>query len=437
MNITTEDRGQCVLFTLDGRADGQGARQWQAAINDRLGKPGWGGVVLDLSGVNYISSAGVRVLAHLHRTCTPSPLFLVGVQDYCMKVLKISGIHKTWPIYSTAAEAVAICQQKISENTAPDVWDTLQTADLPCGRIRVVPGTADRCSARVLGRINNVLDSTITRADIKSKRFSETEYSLGLGGLGGNMDDYFGIMGEMITVGGTMVWLPTDGNDTPDFLTPRNDGEDVLIHTPFSVTMAGEFNMTLIFDSNQPRGTTMSALYRALFDWLRATRPDFRGALALSACAEMGDVYGAGVLRSPVLENKPQNGLQITHQSNYSSWFEYDETPRLTNVTGLITGIGLDLRHSLDDYDRELVGRCFYLNPANTGSMTEMLHNHAVFCPRIRLPARPTSLEKEIAEVTKRGSFDDMRHLFDASTIQRAVIGLSLIANFEPDYEGQ
>ncbi|HSI82631.1 MAG: STAS domain-containing protein [Candidatus Methylacidiphilales bacterium] len=435
MKITTEDRGECILFTLEGRADGGGSREWQAAVNDRLGKPGWRGIVLDLTGVPYISSAGVRVLAHLHRVVTPSPMILVGIGDYCSKVLKISGLLTTWPIYSTPDEAVTFCQQKIAESSAPAHWDELQTVDLSCGTIRIIPGTGDRCSVRVLGEVSKVLNATLTRADIKSKRFSETEYSLGIGGLGGSIEDYYSIMGEMITVGGTMVWLPTDGKDTPDFLTPRTDGGEVRIHTPFSVTVSGDFNLTVVFDSKEPRGTSMTRLYRALFDYVRQTRPGWRGALAIGACAEMGEVYGAGVLKCPIIENKPQNGKLITDPSNYSSWFEYDEKPRLTHVTGLITGIGLDLTQPLDGYDREMVDRCFYFNPANTGSVSELLHNHAVFCPRMRLPQRPTDLEQEIETVTRRGAFDDMRHLFDASTIQRAIIGISLIDYFERDAE--
>ena len=47
----------------------------------------------------------------------------------------------------------------------------------------------------------------VTPAHVFSKTFSEKAYSIGLGGLGDKLDDYFTLMGEMITIGGTMVPL--------------------------------------------------------------------------------------------------------------------------------------------------------------------------------------------------------------------------------------
>lgn len=75
-----------------------------------------------------------------------------------------------------------------------------------------------------------MLYARLGEEDIRSRRFSKTEYSIGLGALGMSVNDCMPFLGEMITIGGTMVWLPTDGNDTPDFLIPKRDTGDITIH---------------------------------------------------------------------------------------------------------------------------------------------------------------------------------------------------------------
>ena len=75
-----------------------------------------------------------------------------------------------------------------------------------------------------MGDLNKVIFARIAEADIREKKFSEVMYSLGLGALGADKKDAMPLLGEMITLHGSMVWLPTDGNNTPDFLTPLDAG---------------------------------------------------------------------------------------------------------------------------------------------------------------------------------------------------------------------
>ena len=49
-----------------------------------------------------------------------------------------------------------------------------------------------------------------------------------------------------MTIGGTMVWLPTDGNDTPDFLSPKKDTGEIVIYTGVNAALEGEFNDVVV-----------------------------------------------------------------------------------------------------------------------------------------------------------------------------------------------
>jgi anti-anti-sigma factor len=425
MEIQTQTIGNTLVITLDGRLDAHGTQIAQRTL-EMLSDASVENIVLDLNRVPYLSSAGLRFFLMVHKWCAAweGRFALVGLQDYCREVLKIGGLEGMFAIHADLDEALAALDAREA------VYET------ECGRFGVTPGARKSGAIEVLGRIEEVLASSITPDRVWSKAFSAKEYSLGLGALGPTTNDVMPLLGEMITIGGTMVWLPTDGNDTPDFLIPRADSETVTIRTGFNASIAGPFNEFMQFRSKSEDGATLSEIYRAVFDLAKGRRSDFRGAVGLAMRAEVSAVYGAGVRKSPIRENAPANGEWITHPSNFDEWFEFDVEPRHRGVTGLICGAGLDLTEDLSVFNQEYLHSTFYLNPANRGSATEMLHNHGVFFSGLPFPDSSTELENEIAAVVEAGDFIDMRHLLDATRVTRALIGVVYVSDFRPDSTG-
>lgn len=446
MNIASRcPQSDVLVLTLAGRLDGAGADALLRALTAGEAANAKH-AVLDLAGVNYLSSAGLRVLlADLkRRRAAGGGLVLAAVQPYCLSVLEIAGFDQALPRHDgvTAALAALGVGEKAgggavgeAGEAGGDSWAAAETFAGEAGALRVRRGSDEAGFIEVAGDINDVLASRITPAHVFSKRFSQKAYSIGLGGLGATLEDYFTLMGEMITIGGTMVWLPCDGSGRPDFLIPKNDSGQVLLRTGFNASLAGPFNDYVEFVSAKPEGATMGELYRLLFDFAKARRPAFKGALGLAMRAQMPAVFGAGVVRAPVAENAPANGLPITDPANFADWFEFDKEPRHRDVTGLIAGCGIDLTSDLSGYTREFLEKTFYYNPANSGASGQTLHNHVVAFNSLPMPEDGCTLEGEIASVVERGDFIDMRHLLDSSTVKRAVIGLIYAQDFRPDAE--
>ena len=69
MNITTTQEGPNPTVRLTGRLDGEGALQLAETL-DRLLRDGRRSVVLDMSGVTYLSSPGTMVLHRAHQDYT-------------------------------------------------------------------------------------------------------------------------------------------------------------------------------------------------------------------------------------------------------------------------------------------------------------------------------------------------------------------------------
>ncbi len=438
MKITCDKRDGILALHPQGRLDAFGTRELQQLLDAQLDETVQG-VIIDLQRVEYLSSAGLRLFLSAARAMEERQGFIAiaGLQAYARQVMNISGLGGRVPEYPGLADARAAAERHVREIGLLAQWDQLETTTTPIGRMRFIPGTEEPGGIEVLGDIQDVLQSRVTPEHIISKPFSETEYSLGLGGLGDRLSDYFGLMGEMVTVGGTMVWLPTDGHDTADFLIPRQDGGEVELRTGFNVSIAGPFNELIYFEADQPTGATIGEIYRALFDLAKERRWDYRGALGIAMRAEMGKIHGSGVLKSPVIDNKPANGKMIIDPSNFESWFEIDRQPRHHDLTGLISGAGVDTTADLSLFDREHLEAAFYVNPGNPPADGQILHNHGVFFNSQPMPDRAVNLEKEISRVVEKGDFLDMRHLLDLSTVKSALIGVVYVQAFRPDPRGR
>jgi anti-anti-sigma factor len=434
IKIVAAGDGKLLILTLEGRVDAFAAKNLQNTIEQQM-KPDIAAVVFDLKGVSYISSAGLRIIMLVSRRMRKGEgaVALCHVGQFCRDVMDTAGFLHFLPVFDTLEQAVDYGLQSIREKEYLQNWEQLEKVELSCGQATIIPVSSEKGEALVTGDIKDVLYSRVTKEGLFSKTFSEAEYSIGLGALGDAVDDYYTVMGEMMTIGGTMVWLPTDGNDTPDFLIPKADTGRVRVRTGFNVSLNGKFNELFYFVGNNPQGVSLEEIYGELFRLARIRRPDYKGALGLAAIVQMPTVFGSGILKSPIIKFAPDNGRMVTDSENLEQWMESDKKPRHTEVTGLICGIGISLQADLSAFDQDILNRIFYLHPANTGGKNQMLHNHGVFFSPQPFPDKAVNLEKQINQVVDQGDFIDMRHLLDASTVKRGLIGVSYLQGLRQD----
>jgi anti-anti-sigma factor len=426
MKIELRKQDGIRIAALAGRLDGFGAKEAEKlVVGETIDAP----LVLDCADLSYLSSAGVRFLLTLQKSASASgsAFALSSLQPFCASVLEMSGLSGLIPVYATAADAVRALQ---AGSAAMEEGERRETAagTFVFHTVGSTKGTID-----ILGEVGNVIDCAITQDSVVGKPFFETEYSLGVGALGGKPEDYLPLMGEAIMVAGAMVWLPTDGNNTPDYMIPRKASTSVVMQTGFNASIRGGFNEFVEFNAAPGRPASVRDIYRALFDLAKTRRPEYRGVLGLAMRAEIHEAFGAGIMKSPLLTNRPANGKMITDPSNYDAWFESDKTPRNQGTTALICGAGEDLTADLSRIDQELLRRMFYINLANKASQDEVLHNHAVFFRNAPAPGGTRDMDVEMRRVVDEAEFVDMRHLLDQTTVSSALIGVSYVQEVRED----
>jgi anti-anti-sigma factor len=99
--------GDVVVVDLKGKLDPRTEERTQQLLLERAA--GARNMVLDLSAVGYVSSAGLRVLLTAAQRVREAGgrLSLCAVPSYIKQVLDLAGFSSMFPIYDTRDEAVA------------------------------------------------------------------------------------------------------------------------------------------------------------------------------------------------------------------------------------------------------------------------------------------------------------------------------------------
>ncbi|MGZ7118276.1 MAG: STAS domain-containing protein [Methanobacterium sp.] len=428
MNIISERTANALIITPKGRLDVFGASKLDEALKTLIKKDDIH-VIIEMGDVQYLSSGGIRVMLRTFQMLVErgGELHLTNINEYPLEVLEMAGFDQIFSIHPNKEKAIEVIDPKKAEIQNLEWKDMPQYIENDI-KLTVFENSKEKITLEVVGDISKVLYASLEEDDIFQRFFSSTEYSIGLGALGGSFEDYITILGEMITIGGTMVWLPTDGNDTPDFLTPKKDTGKVTIHTGFNAALEGDFNEIIILESDKGHGFTISELYAALFKNARQRINNFSGVVSIAMQADISEFYSSGVKISPIDKFRPQNHGMIMEEENMEEWMDVNNVPEYNGETMISFGVGMDLSGDISALEKSALNALFYLHPANLGDKEMLLHNHAVVFKHV--PFEKTSdLDQRIRNIVNEGEFVDMRHLLDNTKIKRAIAGVSYISD--------
>lgn len=108
MEITTIQYKHCDVLTVTGRVDSSTAPQLSEKLNEII-NAGRHKIVLDLAGLEYMSSAGFRALIAAQRTCkhhNQGEVVLVNVPENINNALELAGFTTLFKIFKDLTSAV-------------------------------------------------------------------------------------------------------------------------------------------------------------------------------------------------------------------------------------------------------------------------------------------------------------------------------------------
>jgi len=209
MDIQTHLDGETMHVELAGRLDAA----WSGTVGKTLQETllvGCHSVILDLAQVNYLSSAGIRVLMLLAKQLKSigGKLHISAQSTQVREVLDMVGFHRLIEPPPAAAPSPVATPQRESWS-----WggETYEAYTLDAGA---------RFAGRVAGQPLSPAGS-LALAEPLALRLTADSLALGLGSLGDEVNP--ARAGELLGVAGLAVCLPGDDPSHPDWLVSEGD----------------------------------------------------------------------------------------------------------------------------------------------------------------------------------------------------------------------
>src|SRR5882724_1507247 len=381
MEITQQRRDGRLELLLKGRFDANWADHVGSAIETAI-RAGQHQIDLDLAQVDYLSSAGIRVLVKYfkHLKGAGGTLRVLRVTDPVHAVLKLSGIAG---ILVTTAEvprpALSLAETSRWEKNkvAFEVHDQQSGCVLDC---------------QLHGQPEKFAAGQLRAAESSRVRFDGDVFGLGLGAFGTGAEDTRGRLGECLAVAGSAVAQPTDGSSVPDFQI--SEGQLVPeVSLLYGLTASGGFARLLRLEAAQSeRGViTLAELVEAALENLHTRAAGF------AILAESASVVGAALRRSPALAN----GQSPWNFPGVRDWLSFTTERRDERDVVLILGFAV----------REPAGEAAqFLRRVGPGT-TAQGHFHAAVFPYRPLPKGNLNLKQSVGGLLASESAQTVMHL--------------------------
>jgi anti-sigma B factor antagonist len=113
IEIREEKKDNAIIFLLTGRLDSATSPQVEAKILQSI-EQGSKDIILNFSALDYISSAGIRVLVHCHKQLEKKEgrIFLTAVPKPIENVLYITGFLPYFKIFDNQDQALVALTRK-------------------------------------------------------------------------------------------------------------------------------------------------------------------------------------------------------------------------------------------------------------------------------------------------------------------------------------
>ena len=300
MKITIIPRPSCVVMQVEGRLDATWAEHFLDQAR-AVAREGHHHLRMDASGLEYLSSAGIRSLLRLHRemAAVQGSFRIVHSSAFVEDTLRMSGFDQLLANADEALEARSTDEAQ-SGDDQPVADSSVQARVTDGIRFESFPLRPDATlTCRRLGRWRPW--AVVDGADCANIPITTGAFALGIGAPGRDWTDARDRFGEFLAANGRLAYLAADGAETPDYLVGAERFVPEVIAID-ALRCEGEFSSLLRFSPDAPGAcVTLGDLARCALDGAGAPTVGFLVA------AEVDGLVGVALSRSPGQIEKGQN----------------------------------------------------------------------------------------------------------------------------------
>lgn len=323
MEIHRQPQPEMMVLRLVGRLDAA----WSGHVGDAIAEcvqTGHHALGIDMAGVDYISSAGIRVLLFHSRQLKEieGRFVLLNTAGEVRRVLLLAGLdallHETAPPRESAGSG----ERPSGGATALIIGKDgarAEAHDLDAGATM---------SAREIGDAECWLRGDGDPGSLEAADFGGGLMGVGLGALGGGEIR----LGEFLAVSGAAIAQAADGTDRPDYVLEQGSLVP-SVRVAYGILGRGSFAKLLRFEKGpESAGMPMSDLAAACLDLTGGT------AAAIVMVAETAALVGAALQRAPVHDNRAGAGDGLFTFPGIREWLSFTAETAFPKSTTLVVG---------------------------------------------------------------------------------------------------
>jgi anti-anti-sigma factor len=309
-----------VEMRVQGRLDSY----WAAHLDKTLAmtvREGHFDLRLDLSDINFISSAGIGILMKYYKqlTAIEGSLVVTNPSKRVRTTLDITGLTPFLiqsELAAAQAPAGAVDRRFVDRGVAFEVFELAAGAGLRC---------------RTVGSDEPLDTARFREQDCVSLRCPEASFALGLGAFGESFSDCRSRFGEFLAVAGAAAYLPTDGSNVADFLVARG-AEAPEVKVLYALACEGSFTRLARFDVAEGEAISLANLTASC---LEISGAEVAG---LVIVAESAGLVGAALRCSPVIDG-PDGRASLFAHPDIRSWLTFTAEPAFPCALTLVVGV--------------------------------------------------------------------------------------------------
>jgi stage II sporulation protein AA (anti-sigma F factor antagonist) len=288
MEITRIQTSGALELRIRGRLDGYWADHLQNSLAETM-REGHDRIRLELSDVNFMSSAGIAVLMRCYRQLQriDGSLAVIRPSPQVRTVLQMTGL----------AETLIAADEGTSELEAGPIDGTrIERAGAVFQLFDLAPGAEMRC--RVIGTDAPLAASTFREEHCSSVSLRDSGFAFGIGAIGEGFSDCRDRFGEFVAVGHAAAYQPADGTNVPDYLVGTGDHASRL-QVLYCLAGEGSFARLVRFDAGSSHAITLGDLATSCLEMSGADRA------AVVIVGEAAALVGAALRQSPARPGEP------------------------------------------------------------------------------------------------------------------------------------
>lgn len=316
LNIIREEHADYILLKIEGRIDGYWSRHLEEYLDNSLRKGNYN-IALDLTGVNYMSSLGMRILVKYKKLYQQvnGGFGILDASKSVTDLLEMAGLNSAlrWQTEEVSTSAESSSETIESDGYIYKISHAKGQRHMEC----YLTGNPEKIKAG--GYISN---------DCKTVSFGRNHYGIGLGAIGLNFEDCKNRFGEFVALGDSVVYSPAGKPNSPDYMIKSGaliPGIELL----YGIIFEGEFDTVISFSSNNPDKTiVLSNLITKLFEFTGYEK------LVMVMLAESSGLVGISINHSPAVDQgtavNPFTFPEIKENINFTTEPEYKQMMTIT-----------------------------------------------------------------------------------------------------------